>query len=71
MYDFSVPNSEPGTCQKCRGTGVYSWAANINGRSRKSGPCFSCQGTGQQCRRQISRNRAYNRYKIAMIVRAS
>lgn len=70
MYDFSVPNAKPGPCAKCNGTGVYRWGATVNGRSEHSGTCFSCRGTGKQSRRQIARNRTYNRYKLAAIVRA-
>jgi hypothetical protein len=68
MYDLSIPNERPGTCEKCRGTGVYRWGANVNGRSANSGPCYSCQGTGKQSTRQIKRNRTYNRHKVARIV---
>lgn len=70
MYDLSVPNAQPGTCEKCKGTGTYSWGANINGKSQHSGTCYSCQGTGKQSGRQIRRNKAYNRYKVARIMSA-
>lgn len=68
MYDLSMPNDRPGRCGKCRGTGLYRWGATVNGRSSKSGPCFSCQGTGRQSSRQIRRNVAYNRHKVARIL---
>ena len=69
MYDFSVPNSKPGQCAKCRGTGEYRWAgAMVNGVWKgKSGPCHSCGGTGHQTQRDIHRNVAYNRHKIVRI----
>ena len=70
MYDFSQPNDAPGTCIKCHGTGTYRWGAVVNGVPSKSGTCFSCQGTGKQSDRQISRNHAYNRFKVAAIVSA-
>jgi DnaJ-class molecular chaperone len=70
MYDLAVVNEAPGQCGKCRGTGVYSWGATINGKSAHSGTCFSCRGTGKQSSRQISRNRTYNRHKVASIVRS-
>ena len=70
MYDLSQPNSKPGTCGKCRGTGVYSWGASVNGKMQNSGPCFSCKGTGKQSRRQIACNRTYNKHKIARICSA-
>ena len=69
MYDLSQPNDKPGTCIKCRGTGIYGWGASVNGKMQHSGPCFSCRGTGKQDKRQISRNRTYNRHKIASIAR--
>ena len=67
MYDLSVPNVKPGVCAKCKGSGVYSWGASINGRMSRSGACFSCRGTGQQSAKQIKINVTYNRYKIAAI----
>lgn len=69
MYDFSVPNSEPGPCAKCKGTGLYRWGgAMVNGAWKgKSGPCHSCQGTGKQSAKQIRRNQAYNRHKLNTI----
>lgn len=67
MYDLSVPNSKPGLCAKCRGTGQYSWGAVVNGKPTHVGPCHSCQGTGQQSARDIKRNEAYNRYKINIL----
>jgi hypothetical protein len=52
------------------GTGIYRWGGTTNGKSAKEGTCFSCQGTGHQSATQIKRNEAYNRFKIAEIVRA-
>ena len=70
MYDLAQPNDKPGACRKCRGTGVYSWGATINGKAQHSGTCFSCRGTGKQSSRQIRRNCTYNRYKVAAIAGA-
>jgi len=67
MYDLSVPNAKPGRCEKCRGTGRYSWGAVINGKVQNSGACHSCRGTGAQSRADIARNHTYNRHKIAQI----
>ena len=67
MYDMAMPNSKPGTCDKCRGTGEYRWGAVVNGKSSKAGTCYSCRGTGRQDWRQIRRNEAYNRHKIRSI----
>jgi DnaJ-class molecular chaperone len=67
MYDLAHQNDAPGRCGKCRGTGVYSWGASVNGKMERSGRCNSCRGTGRQTVRDIMRNATYNRYKIARI----
>lgn len=63
MYDFAVVNAEPGTCEKCRGSGVYRWGPIVNGRQAKGGTCWSCKGTGVQTRKDMRRNAYYNRKK--------
>ena len=68
MSDFAQPADKPGRCPKCRGSGLYSWGAIVNGRPSKSGQCHSCGGTGRQTRRDILRNNAYNRYKLQEMV---
>jgi len=70
VYDLSQPNDKPGICGKCKGTGVYSWGARVNGKMTHSGQCHSCGGTGRQTQRDIARNEAYNRHKIATIFHA-
>jgi len=67
MYDLAVPNVKPGRCEKCRGTGVYSWGGTLNGKPVRTGQCHSCRGTGAQSRSDIARNHTYNRHKIALI----
>jgi DnaJ-class molecular chaperone len=67
MYDLAQPNDAPGTCCKCRGTGIYAWGAFTNGVPAKSGPCYSCKGTGRQDKAQIRTNHTYNRHKLASI----
>jgi DnaJ-class molecular chaperone len=67
MYDFSIPNDKPGTCAKCRGSGLYQWGACVNGKMTHSGPCHSCRGTGKQSKTDIKRNHAYNRHKLATL----
>ncbi len=68
MYDLSQPNSVPGKCVKCRGTGVYCWGGTVNGVPRKSGPCHSCGGKGHQTARDIQRDHAYNKHKLRTIL---
>jgi hypothetical protein len=70
MYDLAHENARPGVCGKCRGTGQYGWGPCVNGKMKHTGTCFSCRGTGKQNRNQIMRNRTYNRYKVAAIVRS-
>jgi len=41
MYDMSTVNRAEGTCEKCRGTGVYAWGAVVNGKATTQGTCFS------------------------------
>lgn len=67
MYDLAVENAKPGTCEKCKGSGIYRWGASINGRMQFSGSCHSCRGTGQQDKKQIICNRVYNKHKIAAL----
>jgi DnaJ-class molecular chaperone len=64
MYDLAQPNARPGTCEKCRGSGLYRWGAVMNGRAQFAGACHSCNGTGRQTLRDIRRNVAYNVHKI-------
>ncbi len=68
MSDFAQPNEKPGRCEKCRGSGLYRWGPIVNGNPSRSGQCHSCGGTGRQTRRDIARNNAYNRYKLAEMV---
>jgi len=70
MYDLAVVNSKPGPCEKCKGTGVYSWGAVVNGKPSKSGTCFSCRGTGKQSEKQRRRNSTYNQHKVVSIMSA-
>ena len=65
MYDLSMPNSKPGPCAKCGGTGTYSWGVVTNGKPSRSGSCNSCSGKGHQTREDIQRNESYNRHKLA------
>lgn len=67
MYDMAVPNSEPGRCEKCSGSGEYRWGPVINGQAKHAGQCHSCRGTGQQTTADIRRNVAYNRHKLSTI----
>ncbi len=69
-YDLSVPNEKPGVCAKCKGSGLYRWGAIVNGRATHCGQCHSCGGTGKQSARDIRRNHAYNKHKIAAICAA-
>lgn len=67
MSDFSVPNSKPGECAKCRGKGTYSWGAMVNGKMTHTGQCHSCRGKGHQTAEDIRRNTYYNSKKIVSL----
>lgn len=49
-------------CDRCRGTGTYSWGASINGRMQHSGTCYHCQGKGFQTPADRKRNANYWNY---------
>ena len=51
-------------CERCRGTGTYSWGACINGRMSHSGPCARCGGNGQMTFDDMRRGRAYDNHAI-------
>jgi DnaJ-class molecular chaperone len=67
MADMAVPNEKPGPCEKCRGSGIFTWGGTINGQPRFSGQCNSCAGKGHQTLSDIRRNETYNRHKIISI----
>ena len=60
--DFAMTNDAPGTCRKCRGTGVWARGA-VNGRYANSGKCYTCDGKGYQTADDIKRGNAYNYFK--------
>lgn len=43
------------TCHACNGTGEYRV-----GRSSEIGPCYRCEGKGEQSHADVARNRAYD-----------
>jgi hypothetical protein len=56
-------------CPRCKGSGVYSWGACINGRMSHSGPCARCGGKGRMNFDDMRRGRAYDNYAICRAVR--
>lgn len=56
-------------CERCSGSGVYSWGACINGRMSHSGPCARCNGKGIMTFDDMRRGRAYDAYAIARACR--
>jgi hypothetical protein len=52
------------TCERCNGSGIYSWGACINGCMTHSGHCNRCGGTGVVDLDDCFRNRAYDRHAI-------
>lgn len=65
MADLASPNTRPGRCSKCRGSGQYRWGS----QAQFSGTCHSCGGKGSQTAADIKRCRTYNRHRIAHIAR--
>lgn len=51
-------------CDKCRGTGTYSWGACVNGVMTHSGLCNRCHGKGQQDQDDYRRNYGYDNYAV-------
>jgi hypothetical protein len=46
-------------CDKCGGTGTYTWGGTINGVAMYSGVCFKCGGSGKLIDRWIERTPEY------------
>jgi hypothetical protein len=53
------------SCERCRGTGTYSWGACINGVMTHSAPCARCGGNGRMTFDDMRRGRAYDNHAIA------
>ncbi len=51
-------------CARCRGTGTYSWGAQINGRMEHSAPCARCAGKGWMTFDDQRRGAAYDAHAI-------
>lgn len=51
------------TCEACNGSGTYYWGACVNGKMTHSGPCFRCNGKGQQGQADFRRNWAYDQHR--------
>ena len=56
-------------CDRCRGTGIYSWGACINGRMTHNGSCARCGGDGEMTFDDMRRGRAYDNHAIAKACR--
>ncbi len=51
-------------CERCKGTGTYSWGASVNGKMTNSGPCARCGGDGRMTFDDMRRGKAYDNYVI-------
>lgn len=56
-------------CERCDGSGHYSWGASINGKMSHGGPCYRCEGKGCQGQDDFRRNWAYDRYAVVAAYR--
>jgi late competence protein required for DNA uptake (superfamily II DNA/RNA helicase) len=57
------------SCERCRGTGRYSWGACVNGKMEHTGDCYACQGKGRLNQDDFRRNWGYWRYAIVQALR--
>lgn len=57
-------------CERCNGSGTYSWGACINGRMTHSAPCARCGGKGWMDFDDMRRSRAYDNYAIVRACRS-
>jgi hypothetical protein len=51
-------------CERCQGSGVYSWGACVNGKMTHTGDCYACQGKGYLNQDDFKRNWAYWRHAV-------
>ena len=51
-------------CDRCRGSGVYSWGACVNGKMTHSGYCYRCGGKGKMDSVDCRRGKAYDNHAI-------
>jgi hypothetical protein len=51
-------------CNRCHGTGTYSWGGTINGKPVHTGDCYRCEGHGTQGQDDYHRCRTYDRHAI-------
>ena len=51
-------------CERCRGSGVYTWGGTVNGRPIHTGECFRCGGKGWQGVADFRRNYGYDNHAI-------
>ena len=56
-------------CERCRGTGTYSWGACINGKMEHSGMCYRCGGKGLLNNMDARRCYGYDNYAIVAACR--
>ena len=52
-------------CSRCRGTGIYSWGACVNGKMTHSGHCYRCDGKGWVGLDDARRAFGYDNYAIS------
>ncbi len=56
-------------CERCGGTGIYSWGAVINGHPSHSAECARCAGKGTLDFDDMRRSKAYDAYAIVKACR--
>lgn len=53
-----------GECDRCQGTGHYSWGACVNGKMTHGGPCYRCNGKGWLGQDDARRNWGYDNHAM-------
>jgi hypothetical protein len=53
-----------GTCERCRGGGIFYWGASINGRMSHSATCARCAGKGKVNNNDCRRAYVYDNHAI-------
>jgi hypothetical protein len=57
-------NAPAKDCDKCGGTGIYSWGASVNGVRAHSGECHQCRATGVMTPKDRYRTNSYWNHRV-------
>ena len=57
-----VPQPARVKCDRCHGTGTYTWGGTVNGIPAHQGVCYHCEGKGYQTPADVKRCKNYWKY---------